>query len=128
MKIEYAGKSLKQVATTNGTGYDDAGQKDSWASGKIMCAISPGSEAQFIVTGIDGLTRKYTIAITQPNVSTTPVLTKVSVERTSDNAATVKFTSSMAGNYFYKVVEKGAAAPTVAVSYTHLTLPTNREV
>ena len=113
MKIEYAGKSLKQVATTNGTGYDDAGQKDSWASGKIMCAISPGSEAQFIVTGIDGLTRKYTIAITQPNVSTTPVLTKVSVERTSDNAATVKFTSSMAGNYFYKVVEKGAAAPTV---------------
>ena len=113
MKIEYAGKSLKQVATTNGTGYDDAGQKDSWASGKIMCAISPGSEAQFIVTGIDGLTRKYTIAITQPNVSTTPVLTKVSVERTSDNAATVKFTSSMAGNYFYKVGEKGAAAPTV---------------
>ena len=113
MKIEYAGKSLKQVATTNGTGYDDAGQKDSWASGKIMCAISPGSEAQFIVTGIDGLTRKYTIAITQPNVSTTPVLTKVSVERTSDNAATVKFTSSMAGNYFYKVVAKGAAAPTV---------------
>ena len=113
MKIEYAGKSLKQVATTNGTGYGDAGQKDSWASGKIMCAISPGSEAQFIVTGIDGLTRKYTIAITQPNVSTTPVLTKVSVERTSDNAATVKFTSSMAGNYFYKVVEKGAAAPTV---------------
>lgn len=113
MKIEYAGKSLKQVATTNGTGYDDAGQKDSWASGKIMCAISPGSEAQFIVTGIDGLTKEYTIAITRPNVSTTPVLEKVSVERTSDNAATVKFTSSMAGNYFYKVVDKGAAAPTV---------------
>lgn len=113
MKIEYAGKSLKQVATTNGTGYDDAGQKDSWASGKIMCAISPGSEAQFIVTGIDGLTKEYTIAITRPNVSTTPVLEKVSVERTSDNAATVKFTSSMAGNYFYKVVAKGAAAPTV---------------
>ena len=113
MKIEYAGASLKQVATTNGAGYDDAGQKDSWASGKIMCAISPGSEAQFIVTGIDGLTKEYTIAITRPNVSTTPVLEKVSVERTSDNAATVKFTSSMAGNYFYKVVAKGAAAPTV---------------
>ena len=114
MKIEYAGASLKQVATTNGAGYDDAGQKDkSWASGKIMCAISPGSEAQFIVTGIDGLTKEYTIAITRPNVSTTPVLEKVSVERTSDNAATVKFTSSMAGNYFYKVVDKGAAAPTV---------------
>ena len=90
MKIEYAGASLKQVATTNGAGYDDAGQKDSWASGKIMCAISPGSEAQFIVTGIDGLTKEYTIAITRPNVSTTPVLEKVSVERTSDNAATVR--------------------------------------
>ena len=113
MKIEYAGKSLKQVATTNGAGYDDAGQEKSWASGKVMCAISPGSEAQFIVTGIDGLTKEYTIAITRPNVSTTPVLEKVSVERTSDNAATVKFTSSMAGNYFYKVVAKGAAAPTV---------------
>lgn len=113
MKIEYAGKSLKQVATTNGTGYDDAGKENSWDSGKIMCAISPGSEAQFIVTGIDGLTKEYTIAITRPNVSTTPVLEKVSVERTSDNAATVKFTSSMAGNYFYKVVDKGATAPTV---------------
>ena len=113
MKIEYAGTSLKQVATTNGVGYDDAGKENSWDSGKIMCAISPGSEAQFIVTGIDGLTKEYTIAITRPNVSTTPVLEKVSVERTSDNAATVKFTSSMAGNYFYKVVDKGAAAPTV---------------
>ncbi len=113
MKIEYAGASLKQVATTNGAGYDDAGKENSWDSGKIMCAISPGSEAQFIVTGIDGLTKEYTIAITRPNVSTTPVLEKVSVERTSDNAATVKFTSSMAGNYFYNVVAKGAAAPTV---------------
>ena len=113
MKIEYAGASLKQVATTNGAGYDDAGKENSWDSGKIMCAISPGSEAQFIVTGIDGLTKEYTIAITRPNVSTTPVLEKVSVERTSDNAATVKFTSSMAGNYFYKEVAKGAAAPTV---------------
>ena len=113
MKIEYAGASLKQVATTNGAGYDDAGKENSWDSGKIMCAISPGSEAQFIVTGIDGLPKEYTIAITRPNVSTTPVLEKVSVERTSDNAATVKFTSSMAGNYFYKVVDKGAAAPTV---------------
>ena len=113
MKIEYAGKSLKQVATTNGAGYDDAGQEKSWASGKVMCAISPGSEAQFIVTGIDGLTKEYTIAITRPDVSTTPVLTKVSVERTSDTAATVKFNSSMAGNYFYKVVEQGAAVGTV---------------
>ena len=113
MKIEYVGKSLKQVTTTNGAGYDDAGQEKSWASGKVMCAISPGSEAQFIVTGIDGLTKEYTIAITRPNVSTTPVLTKVSVERTSDTAATVKFNSSMAGNYFYKVVDKGAAVGTV---------------
>ena len=74
MKIEYAGASLKQVATTNGAGYDDAGKENSWDSGKIMCAISPGSEAQFIVTGIDGLTKEYTIAITRPNVCSTPVL------------------------------------------------------
>ena len=113
MKIEYAGKSLKQVATTNGAGYDDAGQEKSWASGKVMCAVSPGSEAQFIVTGIDGLTKEYTIAITRPDVSTTPVLTKVSVERTSDNAATVKFNSSMAGNYFYKVVNSGTTVTSV---------------
>ena len=97
------------MATTNGAGYDDAGQEKSWDSGKVMCAISPGSEAQFIVTGIDGLTKEYTIAITRPDVSTTPVLTKVSVERTSDTAATVKFNSTMQGNYFYKVVEQGAA-------------------
>ena len=106
MKIGYTGASLAQS-----DGYDDAGFDDKWDSGKIMCGVSPGSQQTFRVTAEDGSTKDYIIAITQPSVSGEPVLSNGNATRTSDTAATVTFTSSAAGSYYYKVVTSGAGEP-----------------
>ena len=50
--------------------------------------------------------------------TTAPTLTGGSATRTSDTAATVKFTSNEAGSYYYTVVESGAAEPDVNSSGT----------
>ena len=108
MQINYTGVSLAQAE-----GYDDAtGISGKWSSGNVMCGISPNSSNTFTVTAEDGSTKTYTVEIkyTAPNA---PTLSNGSATRTSKTAATVKFTSSEAGNYFYKVVDHGAAAPTV---------------
>lgn len=110
MKITYNGASLAQEG-----GYNDAGQT-SWSSGTISCGISPGSQKTFTVTAEDGTAKDYTIAITQPNVSGEPVLSNGNATRTSDTAATVTFTSSAAGSYYYKVVTSGAAEPDIDTS------------
>lgn len=110
MKITYNGASLAQEG-----GYNDAGQT-SWSSGTISCGISPGSQKTFTVTAEDGTTKDYTIAITQPSVSGEPVLSNGNATRTSDTAATVTFTSSAAGSYYYKVVTSGAAEPDIDTS------------
>lgn len=49
---------------------------------------------------------------------TAPVLTAGAVSRTSDSAATVKFTSNEAGHYYYSVVEEGVTEPTVNTTGT----------
>ena len=108
MQINYTGVSLAQAE-----GYDDAtGIIGKWSSGNVMCGISPNSSKTFTVTAEDGSTKTYTVEIkyTAPNA---PTLSGGSATRTSKTAATVKFTSNEAGTYFYKVVEHGAAAPTV---------------
>ena len=110
MKITYNGASLAQEG-----GYNDAGQT-SWSSGTISCGISPGSQKTFTVTAEDGTAKNYTIAITQPNVSGEPVLSNGDATRTSDKEATVTFTSSVAGSYYYKVVASGAAEPDIDTS------------
>ena len=94
-------------------GYDDATNGGyRWSNGDVMCNMSINSPVKFTVTAEDGSTKKYTIEIkyTAPNA---PTLSGGSATRTSKTGATVKFTSSEAGNYFYKVVDHGAAAPTV---------------
>lgn len=111
MQINYTGVSLAQAE-----GYDDAtGIIGKWSSGNVMCGISPNSSNTFTVTAEDGTTKTYTVEIkyTAPNA---PTLSNGSATRTSKTGATVKFTSSEAGNYFYKVVDHGAAAPTVDTS------------
>lgn len=111
MQINYTGVSLAQAE-----GYDDAtGIIGKWSSGNVMCGISPNSSNTFTVTAEDGSTKTYTVEIkyTAPNA---PTLSNGSATRTSKTGATVKFTSSEAGNYFYKVVDHGAAAPTVDTS------------
>ena len=111
MQINYTGVSLAQAK-----GYDDAtGIIGKWSSGNVMCGVSPNSSNTFTVTAEDGSTKTYTVAIeyTAPNA---PTLSGGSATRSSKTAATVKFTSSEAGNYFYKVVDHGAAVPTVDTS------------
>ena len=49
---------------------------------------------------------------------TPPTLTAGSVTRDSEAAATVKFTSSEAGEYYYAVVESGAAEPEIDTTGT----------
>ena len=108
MQINYTGVSLAQAE-----GYDDAtGIIGKWSSGNVMCGISPNSSKTFTVTAEDSSTKTYTVEIkyTAPNA---PTLSNGSATRTSKTGATVKFTSSEAGTYFYKVVTHGAAAPTV---------------
>lgn len=111
MQINYTGVSLAQAE-----GYDDAtGIIGKWSSGNVMCGISPNSSKTFTVTAEDGSTKTYTVEIkyTAPNA---PTLSGGSATRSSKTAVTVKFTSSEAGNYFYKVVDHGAAVPTVDTS------------
>ena len=111
MQINYTGVSLAQAE-----GYDDAtGIIGKWSSGNVMCGISPNSSKTFTVTAEDGSTKTYTVEIkyTAPNA---PTLSGGSATRTSKTGAAVKFTSSEAGNYFYKVVDHGAAVPTVDTS------------
>ena len=111
MQINYTGVSLAQAE-----GYDDATSIiGKWSSGNVMCGISPNSSKTFTVTAEDGSTKTYTVEIkyTAPNA---PTLSNGSATRTSKTGATVKFTSSEAGNYFYKVVDHGAAVPTVDTS------------
>ena len=111
MQINYTGVSLAQAE-----GYDDAtGITGKWSSGNVMCGVSPNSSNTFTVTAEDGSTKEYTVEIkyTAPDV---PTLSDGSATRTSKTGATVKFTSNEAGTYFYKVVEHGAAAPTVDTS------------
>ena len=108
MQINYTGVSLAQAE-----GYDDAtGTIGKWSSGNVMCGISPNSSKTFTVTAEDDSTNTYTVEIkyTAPNA---PTLSGGSATRTSKTGATVKFTSSEAGSYFYKVVDHGAAVPTV---------------
>ncbi len=53
------------------------------------------------------------VALTVSGDTTAPTLTAGAVSRISDNAATVTFTSSEAGSYYYEVVDSGAAAPAI---------------
>ena len=111
MQINYTGVSLAQAE-----GYDDAtGITGKWSSGNVMCGVSPNSSNTFTVTAEDCSTKTYTVEIkyTAPNA---PTRSNGSATRTSKTGATVKFTSSEAGNYFYKVVDHGAAVPTVDTS------------
>lgn len=110
MQVLHTGVSVKQEE-----GWNDADGAPYWNSGDAMCGISVNTSKTFTVTAEDGSTKTYKVAIeyTAPNA---PTLSNGSATRTSKTGATVKFTSSEAGNYFYKVVAKGAAAPTVVTT------------
>ena len=110
MQVLHTGVSVKQEE-----GWNDADGAPYWNSGDAMCGISVNTSKTFTVTAEDGSTKTYTVAIeyTAPNA---PTLSNGSATRTSKTGATVKFTTNEAGSYFYKVVDHGAAVPTVDTS------------
>ena len=82
-----------------------------WVAG-APCGMALDTQTKFTVTAEDGTTNVYTITIKKAAAPNAPTLSNGSATRTSKTGATVKFTSSEAGNYFYKVVDHGATAPT----------------
>ena len=80
-----------------------------WSKGDIVCRMPVGEEVTFrVIAGT--ATKDYTIKLVY---SGSPLLSDGSATRTSKTAATVTFTSNVAGTYYYKVVDHDAAAPTV---------------
>ena len=101
--------TLSKFATV--TKENDPGKN--WVAG-APCGMALDTQTKFTVTAEDGTTTNvYTITIKKAAAPNAPTLSNSSATRTSKTGATVKFTSSEAGNYFYKVVDHGAAAPTV---------------
>ena len=80
-----------------------------WSKGDIMCWMPVNEEVSF--RAIAGTaTKDYTIKLVYAG---SPLLSDGSATRSSKTAATVTFTSNVAGTYYYKVVDHDAAAPTV---------------
>ena len=116
LKLTYPETATAKMVNSDGQdAYGDTTGSSKWRNGDVMCNMSLNTPAKFIITAEDGSTKTYTVTIeyTAPNV---PTLSDGSATRTSKTGATVKFTSNEAGTYFYKVVEHGAAAPTVDTS------------
>ena len=109
---------LKLTYSKNAQVFKD-GSETAWDANGQACNMTLGTVTKFVVRsqkdlaeGSEGPTQEYTITIQKAAVPGTPTLSNGSATRTSKTGATVKFTSSEAGNYFYKVVDHGATAPT----------------
>ena len=75
-----------------------------WSQGDIMCYMPVNEEVTF--QAIAGTaTKDYTIKLVY---SGSPLLSNGSATRSSKTAATVTFTSNVAGTYYYKVVDHNA--------------------
>lgn len=114
LKLETSQKS----STAMKGGHDDMNSDAKWSEGKVICPLGKNESGEFTVTAEDGTTSKtYTITInyTEPEPEK-PVLSAKGVSRMSDQEAEAKFASSLDGNYYFAVVEHGAAAPQVTTS------------
>lgn len=109
LKITHSAKSTVAHRTL-----DDANPSYpelAWNKGNVTCPIAVNSLGeQFVVTADKGNKKTYTIKITYE--SEKPVISDVSVERTSDSEAKVTFTSDTKGNYFYLYKKAKDEAPT----------------
>lgn len=113
---------LKLTYSKNAKVFRD-GDTAAWNANGQACNMTLGTVIKFVVRSQkdltednEGPTREYTITIQKAASPGTPTLSNGSATRTSKTGATVKFTSSEAGNYFYNVVGHGAAVPTVDTS------------
>ena len=102
---------------------DDA--TGTWSDG-ISNPISVGATKTFTITAQNPkFHQDYKVAIVYDD---RPLLTAGAVNRLSDTEATVDFTSSSAGSYYYAVVEKGAAEPTIDTSGVGVAVKANKAV
>ena len=85
-----------------------------WSKGDISCYMPVGEEITFKATA-GTATKDYTIKLIYSGSGepTEPTLSNGSATRISNSGAAVQFSSNVAGNYFYKVVNHGVAEPTV---------------
>ena len=88
--------------------------EDDWSKGDISCYMPVGEEVMFKATA-GTATKDYTIKLIYSGSGepTEPILSNGSATRISNSGAAVQFSSNVAGNYFYKVVNHSAAVPTV---------------
>ena len=84
-----------------------------WSKGDISCYMPVGEEITFKATA-GTATKDYTIKLIYSGSGepTEPALSNGSATRISNSGAAVQFSSNVAGNYFYKVVNHGVAEPT----------------
>ena len=105
------GEMILKLTVSDYATVKKSGDTGNWPAAGKACGMELNKAATFTVTAENGDAQDYTVTTkyTAPNA---PTLSNGSATRTSKTGATVKFTSSEAGNYFYKVVDHGATAPT----------------
>ncbi len=103
----------------NITGSLPAGLTLNGSTGEISGTPTADGTFNFTVKATNGGgsdSKPLSITINQAQDTTAPTLTAGSANRTGEATATVTFTSSEAGTYYYAVVERGATAPTIDTS------------
>ena len=110
LRITHSPKS-----TVYHSSFDDAHPTNpnlAWNKGNVTCPIEVNSLGEeFVVTAKDPTCQQtYTIKITYE--SEKPVISDMTVERTSETEAKVTFTSDTKGNYFYLYKKANAEEPT----------------
>ncbi|MDO4262125.1 MAG: hypothetical protein Q4C82_08600 [Eubacteriales bacterium] len=117
LRLTYSEKAT--AALTGGYGDGDS-PDDTWAEG-ISNPISSGGSGTFVITAEDGThTGEYTVSIRYDD---RPVLRAGRAERTGDAEATVQFTSSSTGMYYYAVTEKDAGEPEISTDSVGVRIP-----
>ena len=98
-----------KIVTPAGVTVKQGQYEGDWSNGDVMCYMPVNEEVTF--QAIAGTaTKDYTIKLVYAG---SPLLSNGSATRISNSSASVQFSSNVAGNYFYKVVNHGVAEPTV---------------
>lgn len=104
-----------KIVTPSGVDVEqEGGYTGDWSDGSVFCCMPINREVSFQAISNAG-TKNYTIKLVYAGLDepSAPTLSDGSATRSSKTAATVTFTSNVAGTYYYKVVDHNAAAPTV---------------
>ncbi|MCU6696912.1 InlB B-repeat-containing protein [Laedolimicola ammoniilytica] len=121
LRLTYSDKATAKIDG----GYGDTDGDDKWSEG-ISNPISVGVTKTFRITAQNpDYHQDYNVKILYDD---RPLLTAGAVNRLSDTEATVNFTSSSAGSYYYAVVEKGAAEPKINTDGVGVAVKANKAV